>query len=420
MRSWLSLLLLLAVACLAAFTWQWIAADPGYVMIRFGTTSVETTLIFAVVALLFVWGALRLATGALRAPVAAWARRRQRRGRERFAGGLVALAEGRYAQALRELERASHQSGLQAPALLAAARAAQARGDGERAAALLARAPEAAALVLAARFQLEQRHPDVALALLKPQVEKSTLPPAGFPLLAEAALRSGDPATAFAALPALARAQAMPPQALARLETRVLVAVLAAVPSRDRLGDLWSGLAKNQRRIGEVVVAYARRAARLGQILAAMSEVEGALRRHWSEALIECYGELGPAEAEARLRYAEGLIGAQPNSPGLALTLGRLCIQCKLWGKARGYLERGLELEPSAALWESLGDCHAGANDFAAAGRCWRNALQALRGEPTMALPLAASATALSTRAAVVEERSEHGVPRLPGAVRES
>ena len=417
MRTWWALLLLLAVACLAAFTWQWIAADPGYVLIRYGATSVETTLIFAVVALLFAWVALRLGWGALRAPVAAWSRRRQRRGRERIAGGLVALAEGRYAYALRELDRASHQSGLQAPALLAAALAAQARGDNERAAALLARAPESAALVLAARFQLEQRHPEAALGLLKPQVEKSTLPPAGWHLLAEAALRAGDPATAFAALPALARSQALPPPALAAIETRTLVAVLAAAADRDRVAELWSGLTRAQRRKAELVAAYARRAAQLGQVLAGMSEIESALRRQWSEALIVRYGELGPAEAEARLRYAEGWISAQPNSPGLTLTLGRLCIQCKLWGKACAYLERGLELEPSPALWEALGDCHAGRDDYAAAGRCWRNALLAARGEQTQPLPQGAAATALSTRAAVKEERSEHGVPRLPGAM---
>jgi HemY protein len=415
MKTWLTLLVLLAVACLAAFTWQWIAADPGYVLVRYADTSIETTLIFAVVALVFVWGAVNLIWRALRAPLAAWSRRRRRRARERIAGGLVALAEGRYAHALRELERASHESGLQAPALLAAARAAQARGDAARAAALLSRAPAAAATVLNARFQLEQGRPEAALALLKPQVEKSTLPPAGWQLLAEAALRSGDAATAFAALPELARAQALAPQALAALETRTLAAVLAAAPDRNRLDELWSGLSKAQRNLDEAVTAYARRAAEIGQILAGMSALESALRRQWSESLIVCYGELGPAEADARLRYAEGWIAQQPNCAGLALTLGRLCIQCKLWGKARGYLERGLEIEPSPVLWEALGDCHAGRDDVSAAARCWRNALLAARGEPTQPLPQAPSATALSTRAAVVEERSEHGVPRLPG-----
>ena len=83
MKTWLTLLVLLAVACLAAFTWQWIAADPGYVLVRYAHTSVETTLIFAVIALVFVWGVVNLLWRALRAPLAAWSRRRRRRARER-------------------------------------------------------------------------------------------------------------------------------------------------------------------------------------------------------------------------------------------------------------------------------------------------------------------------------------------------
>jgi HemY protein len=356
MRVWLLLLLLLAIACAAAFGWQQIAADPGYVLVRYGATSIETTLVFALAFLLLVWGALSLFGRLLRTPLEAWSRRRSRRGRERISRGLVALAEGRYASALRELERASHLSGLQAPALLGAARAAQARGDRERAGALLAQAPPAAALVLRARFELERGRPDAALALLKQEMEKSTLPPAAWHLLVESALQCGEAAIALEALPNLARAQALTSADFAALEARTQAAALIAAPDRDRLGQLWSKLPRGQRRPPEAVAAYARRAAELGQVLAAMSEIEAALRRQWSEALIAGYSELGPAEAEPRLRHAEGWIADQPNSPGLALTLGRLCIQCKLWGKAREYLERGLAIEPSAALWEALGD----------------------------------------------------------------
>jgi HemY protein len=420
MKVWLLLLLLLAIACAAAFGWQQIAADPGYVLVRYGVTSIETTLVFALAFLLLAWGALSLLGRLLRTPLAAWSRRRRRRGRERISRGLVALAEGRYASALRELERASHLSGLQAPALLGAARAAQARGDRERAGALLAQAPPAAALVLRARFELEGGRPAAALALLKQEMEKSTLPPAAWHLLVESALQCGEPVIALEALPKLARAQALTLADFSALEARAQAAALAAAPDRERLGQLWSKLPRGQRRPAEAVAAYARRAAELGQVLAAMSEIEAALRRQWSEALISGYSELGPAEAEARLRHAEGWITDQPNSPGLALTLGRLCIQCKLWGKAREYLERGLAIEPSAALWEALGDCSRGREERDLAALCYRNALRAARGEPTDALPgLAGVPAALSTRASVIETRSPHGVPQLPGIAHE-
>jgi len=251
-------------------------------------------------------------------------------------------------------------------------------------------------------------------------MEKSTLPPAAWHLLVESALQCDEPLTALEALPHLARSQALTSADFAALEARTQAAALQAAPDRDQLGRLWSKLPRGQRRPPEAVAAYARRAAELGQVLAAMSEVEAALRRQWSEALIVDYGELGPAEAESRLRHAEAWIADQPNSPGLALTLGRLCIQCKLWGKAREYLERGLAIEPSPALWEALGDCSSGRDEGDLAALCYRNALRAARGQTTEAFPaLAGVPTALITRASVIEARSAHGVPHLPGIAQE-
>jgi len=161
-----------------------------------------------------------------------------------------------------------------------------------------------------------------------------------------------------------------------------------------------------------VIAAYAQRAAALGQVLAAMDEIESALRRQWSERLVHVYGELGEAHADARVQRAESWLGAHPDSPQLLLTLGRLCIHGQLWGKAREYLERGLVFAPNAALWEALGDCRAMQQAPEDAGACYRNALRIARGESTQ--PLAENPRVpLDTRASIAEERSEHGVPRL-------
>ena len=413
MKLWISLLLLLLLAAAAAFGWQALTLDPGYVLVRVGATSVESTLVFAVAALLVLWGITGLLWRALRWPLAAWSRRQRRRGRERIANGLVALAEGRYQQATHELERASQHSGLRAPALLAAARAAHARGETERAEAALqeaaAQAP-AAALALRARFALERGEPAAALALLRDAAP--TLSPSALHLLVKAALADGEHAVALDALARLARTQTLAAPALGALEARVLAAALAAAPDLDALNALWSGLTRAQRRLPDALAAYARRAAALGQTLQAMSELEAALRRDWSERLVLCYGELGAAEVDTRLRHAEAWLAAQPNSAGLLLTLGRLCIQSKLWGKAREYLQRGLGAAASPPLWEALGECCAAQGDAAGAAVCYGNALRSARDEPTVALD-ETSAGQIDTRASVIEERSEHGVPRL-------
>ncbi|MGH8122370.1 MAG: heme biosynthesis HemY N-terminal domain-containing protein [Rudaea sp.] len=320
MRIWIAVLLLLLVACAAAYGWHALVLDPGYVLVRFGGISIETSAVFALIALLLVWALTSLAWRALRWPGVAWRRRARRRGHERLADGLVALVEGRYASATRELERAAHVPSLRAPALLARAHAAHARGDREAAtAALDAVADDAApaALALRARFLLEHGRAADALALLKTQADKSTLSPAAWCSLADAALQSGDTTTALQALAPLARSQFLPTVEFAQLEARALAAALAGAASADRLNALWSGFSRAQRRIESVLIAYARRAAALGQPLAAMSEIESGLRREWSEPLVRVYGELGPAEASARLRQAEGWLAAQPNSAAL-------------------------------------------------------------------------------------------------------
>lgn len=415
MKKWIVLLVLLAVAGAAIYGWQTLAVDPGLVSIRIGHTHIDTTFVFAVFALLAAWILLGLLWRGLRWPLRAWKRRSQRRGRERFATGLTALAEGDHRRALRALEKASQYPELHAPALLATARAAHARGDTERTEAALdeaaAHAP-AAVLALRAQFLLEHGNAEAALALLKPAAGNHDLPPAGWRLLAEAALLTGDSALALRAVDALDASDALTPEALTALRARSLAAALRAAPDTEALDALWASLPRAQRAMPEAIAAFARRAAALGQPLAAMDEIESALRKQWSERLVGVWGQLGPAHADTRLARAEGWLAAQPDSPMLLLALGRLCVQGKLWGKAREYLERGLALSPSAPLWETLGECMSGQGNAANAAVCYRNALRIARGESTQELSDAARAP-LDTRASIAEERDAHGMPRL-------
>jgi HemY protein len=72
-------------------------------------------------------------------------------------------------------------------------------------------------------------------------------------------------------------------------------------------------------------------------------------------------------------------------------------------------------LAPSAAAWEVLGDAWAGDGDVARAQRSYHSAFALGRGE-TVAAPSAANPHPLypDTHPTAVEERDQHGVPRLP------
>jgi HemY protein len=273
-------------------------------------------------------------------------------------------------------------------------------------------APQAAR-VLRARFLRREGRSAEALALLAPEADSGSLTPGGWRELALAAVAAGDMRRARQALEPLQKSSAIGQRAYASLETLVLTGAILAAPDGAALNTLWSQLPKPQRRISAVVDAYARRAASFGMMLPAMDEVESALRREWSSPLIATYGNLTGDDGEGRLRRAESWLDAHPNDAQLLLTLGRMCVRVKLWGKARQYLERALALDPSSAIWEALGDVYAGEGDNAQAQRCYRNALAMARGEAVQLAPNEQRGGRLDTRPVAIEERTEHGVPRL-------
>lgn len=415
MKAWIGIIALLLLAATAAFGWQWIVEDPGYVLLRLRGTSVETSVVFLLAFLLLVWASLSILWRLLRWPLRAWIRARHRRARENLAAGLTAFAEGRYQHAERCLAKATRQTALRGPAYLAMARAAHARGDDEGAARALEQAQgeiDGAVLAQRGRFLVERGRHAEALALLRPRMSAGLVPVA-LQALIEAALNEGDVQAALDALASLTRTQALSPAAMAALETRVHVAALSTAASQSRLETLWNSVPKGRRREPVIIAAFARRAAGFGQTLAAMDAIESAQRREWSEQLALSYSEIGPAELVTRTRHADAWLAIAPNSPALLTTLGRLCRDQKLWGKGIQYLERAVEIADSAPAWEALGDCHIGAGDESSAIRCYTNALAIRDGRNPLPL-LEGSPDRVDTHASVIEERDSHGVPRLP------
>ncbi|GAB3028833.1 hypothetical protein GCM10027285_09010 [Oleiagrimonas citrea] len=417
MKVWRWVLLLAIVVTITAFGWHWVAEDPGQVLIRIRGWRVQSTLVTAIVLLLVFWGVISLGWRLLRWPFGAVTRRQRAVSRKRFHDGLLALAEGRHGEAERDLGRAARHAPQRAPALLAAARAAHARGDIKRAMEALDQATQSApqaARVVRARILREDGRAEEALALLAPEADAGRLPPGGWLELAESALQRGDVDRARGALDPLRKSGALDAEAYAALQLRVVRAALQRAPSVDALHALWADLSRAQRRQPELIAAYAEQVSRFGRPLPAMDEIESALRRNWSPALVAAYGQLQGQDIEGRLRRAEGWLDAHPGDATLLTAVGRMCVRIQLWGKARQYLSQALSLEPSAEAWETLGETYAGQGNPLLAQQCYRNALRMTRGEATEALP---GAHAVREVALTVdpELRNAHGVPQLPG-----
>jgi HemY protein len=367
------------------------------------------------VALLLLWALLGIAWRLLRWPFGALSKRHRRVSRARLAQGLVALYEGRHGEAERALGRAAKHAPLRAPALLAAADAARRRGDSAGALQTLDEATQEApqaARVLRARTLREAGRADEAVQLLAAEAEAGKLSPAGWLEWVEATLADGQPQRARAALEPLRKSAALDSRGYAGLESRVLLAAVDAAPDGTALAELWRNLSRAQRNDPALITAYAHRAAATGSSLAAMDEIESALRRHWDATLVGAYADLAGDHPEQRLRHAEAWLGAHAQDAALLTALGRMCVRQGLWGKARDYLERALAADPDApGAWRALGDAALGQGDAARAADCYRHALDGPRASRTStALPPA------TTQPTVLDERNEHGLPRLPAA----
>jgi len=415
MKPWRWLLLLIAIAALGAIAWNWLAADPGYVLIRIRGWRIEATVVGVVLLLIAAWIVVALAWWLLRWPFGALSRRHRHISRKRLFDGMVALVEGRHAEAGRALERAAQYAPLRAPALLAAAEAAHRRGEPARALETLDEAgqyaPQAARMLRARILRREGRW-DEALALLLPEADANRLPPSGWHELALSALAAGQPQRARAALEPLRKSNTLGARGFAALEARVLAASLESANDLETLLGLWNGLSRQQR-APDVLAAFAIRSAQLNAPLAAMDEIEGALRRDWSPRLVTLYGELAGDDAAARLRTAESWLTAHPNDAALLVALGRLALRTQQPQRAREYLRRAVGLQSGLGDgWEALGEAHSALGEQAEATRCYANALRAMHGEPVALSPREA---VRDTGVVAVEERDQHGVPRLPG-----
>lgn len=416
MKPWRWVVGLIFVAVVAAFAWHWVAEDPGYVLIRLRGTNVQMTVVTAIALLLLAWAAIALIVAALRWPFGAMTRRHRRLSRRRLADGMVSLIEGRHGEAERDLNRAARYPSVRGPALLAAAEAAERHGESARALETLDQAAQEtprAARVLRARYLRNAGRPGEAAALLAPEANAGSLSPAGWIEYAEAALASGEARNAMRALDPLQKSGELGSRGFADIESRIVAAYVMSATDGATLATLWSQLPKGQRRLPAAVDAYARQAARYGQTMAAMDEIETALRREWSPALVATYGGMGAEDIEQRLRRAESWVDTHPNDAALLTAVGRMCVRVRLWGKARPYLERALAIEPNAVAWEALGDVYVGEGEQVLAQRCYRNALALARGEAAEALPEELRARRIDTRVTAVEERDQHGVPRL-------
>jgi HemY protein len=340
--------------------------NEGYAILVFPPYRAELSLNFAI--LLGIAGftlgylLLRLIAHTLRLPMHVrdfHLRRRDAKGRAALLAGLQALFEGRYARAEKSAGEAYELGHAPSLSALIAARAAGELRELERRDLWLERAEgddknvRQARLAVQASLLLDERRYDDALAVLRELSASGPKRIATQRMLMKAHQRLGhwDEVRRLAAI--LGKRGVLAEVAATQLRITAQIEALRQ-QARDAAGlaQCW------QRTEDKLDARVARTAAQLfialGDCRRAHEIVAAALDSEWSEQLILLYGECLGGDVLAQIERAEKWLKSRPRERALLLTLGRLCLQQELWGKARSYLEASLSEESSRGAHVAL------------------------------------------------------------------
>lgn len=384
-----SALFVIALALIAALAAQFLMADPGYVLVRYGGMDYTTTVAYAAAGMLAGLLLLWLLWMAVTTPMQAWRKRRDGQRHGRAGAGLDALERGEYERAERLLSEAAQDNPDAAGLRLAAARAARHRGDMTAAHghinALDNQHATARAIANAEYALREERPTDALVALDTPQAQP--LPPRGLALRAKALAATGHADAAYGLLGSLRKQQALPEAELDRLQLQWAQSELRDAPDGNALAERWEALPKPLRSEPLVAIAYARRASAEGWHEASAKAIEQALDARWDERLASQHASLPGIEADDRLSRYQGWRERYPASPAAARALARSLNARGDWPSAEQHLQAAIKAGGSGRVWEDLGDGYANAGDETRARISYANALRVGRGETVEGLP---------------------------------
>jgi HemY protein len=365
-RAYVVLFVLVVAAALIGVA---ISRHAGYVLISYDAFRYESSIWAALallVAVLFILWLLRMLIALLTTSggvVNPWSRRnRSRRVQNAIEQGQMDLAEGRWASAQRNLHRAAEAERQPLLYYLGAARAANEQGRYEDSDNLLERALERqphAELAIAlshAQLQVDRGDLDGALVTLQAMQERHPHNPQVLRQLQRLYRERGEWHELIRLMPELRKDKVLPAQELAELERRAwgenLSLAAYRVSDSDTVGaglpsleNAWQQLTSAQRQEPALVLAYAEQLRRLGADVQAEEVLRTAMKRDYNTHLARLYGLVRGADPGKQLQTAEGWLKNHTDDAGLLLTLGRLCLQSSLWGKARDYLESSLRLQ---------------------------------------------------------------------------
>ena len=365
--------------------------DPGYVLISYASTTLETSLWFALLVLLLLWLTIFGISFLLRrsfrsgARLGAWvSSRRHRSARLRSRQGALLLAEGRWQEAGRAL------AGAQSPDTpllenFALAQALNEAGDFDARDQALEQAKgdaqeDSTFVADLVRSQLQQakgqwQESVATLTALQQQRPRH-------PLVLQRLFAAYQELGQWDAVAELA--PSLPEDLDEATQARIWRFRLAkGQDSADAVrhaNNTWKAAPKRLRDDEDMLLDYVNILVRGGALDAAEAALRQGVKRRWTNSWVRRYGEVH-ANPKSQLATASAWLKERAEDATLLLTVGRLALAAGDSERGRECLEASAKAQPNAAALVELGALSEANGDLSAASRYFRQALDAGAGD---------------------------------------
>lgn len=376
MRRLIVLLLFLFASVWFGLT---IMQHPGYVFIVYQPWMMQMPLWFALIGLFVAFIFFYLLINSVDRLKFLWYRiknwlrfRREHRSYSKTQHGQAALIEGRWKKAEHLLLAGVNQTIDPLMNYLGAATAAHELGAYDRrdhyiqTAYRIAPTADLAIGITQAELELKQDQLEHAAATLNHLLELSPNHPRVLALLEKVCVRSADWTRLQALIPGMRKSKLLTKEQSELFEKNLYCEMLRdnKLKTLESLQQVWNEMPRSAKKNPDVVHAYVEQLLRVGNASNEIEElIRSTLKSNWQPDLVSIYGTLPFNNLNRQLVIVGAWLNMYGPKPETLLTLGRLCVQVQLWGKAKDYFDKCLVLGPNPAasleygkLLEQLGE----------------------------------------------------------------
>ncbi|MFC3194599.1 heme biosynthesis protein HemY [Marinicella sediminis] len=352
----IKILLLFALLLLAAWLTPHLIRNPGLIQIELLGYQIQMTVIAASLLLFALFLLIWLVIGLIKAPKKAINHLTANQSRKKFARGLLALSEGKWSQAEKLLLASATKSPTPELSYMAAARAAVAQQQLQRAEAHLDAAEQVIDNPLTVdltrcEIWIKSGQAERAMPLLQGILNTYPNNPRAVHLLTQASQQTQDWKLLGETLPKAEKLQLISHQQTNELKKQVTLERFAQVQSPEELQEIWQALNKKQQQ--RYNHTYCEQALRVGAFQELTGHIEKAQKYQFDDQLVGFWSAL-PHNLNHRLKVAEKWLVQHPKRPSVLLCNAKLQMAKQNREKAESLLLELLKVAPSQEVHQLL------------------------------------------------------------------